>query len=68
MREVTLRIENMHCEACVRRVRQALEKLEGVRAGDVRVGAARVEAPDDVAETALIGAVERVGYSATIEL
>jgi copper chaperone CopZ len=30
MKEVTLRVENMHCGACVRRVTQALEKVGGV--------------------------------------
>jgi copper chaperone len=67
MREVTLRIENMHCGACVRRVTQALEKVPGVHVGEVRVGAARVQAAEDVPEGALIGAVERAGYPALVE-
>ncbi|MGC2300715.1 MAG: heavy-metal-associated domain-containing protein [Acidobacteriaceae bacterium] len=67
MREVTLRIENMHCGACVRRVTQALENLPGVQIGEVRIGAARVEAPDDVRESALVSAVEKAGYPALVE-
>lgn len=67
MRETKLRIENMHCDACVRRVRQALEKVEGVQVDDVRVGAARVEAPESVPETALVSAVEKAGYPVTVE-
>jgi copper chaperone len=67
MKEVTLRIENMHCGACVRRVSQALEKVNGVQVGEVRVGAARVQAPEDVPESALITAVEKAGYPALIE-
>jgi copper chaperone len=67
MREVTLRIENMHCGACVRRVSQALEKIEGVELGEVRVGAARVHAPEGVPDGALIGAVEKAGYPALVE-
>lgn len=67
MRETKLRIENMHCDACVRRVRQALEKMEGVRVGDVRVGGARVEAPENLPESALLSAVEKAGYPATVE-
>ena len=67
MREVTLRIENMHCGACVRRVTQALEKVDGVHVGEVRIGAARVEAPDDVRESALVSAVEKAGYPALVE-
>lgn len=67
MREVTLRIENMHCGACVRRVTQALEKIDGVEVGEVRIGAARVQAADDVRESALAGAVEKAGYPAIVE-
>ena len=67
MREVTLRIENMHCGACVRRVTQALEKVEGVRVGEVRVGAARVEAPDNIQDAALLGAIDKAGYPAIVE-
>lgn len=67
MQEVTLRIENMHCGACVRRVSQALEKVEGVQVGEVRVGGARVQAPEDLPEGALISAVEKAGYPALVE-
>ena len=67
MREVTLRIENMHCGACVRRVTQALEKVHGVRVGEVRLGAARVQAPEETPEDVLIGAVEKAGYPALAE-
>jgi copper chaperone CopZ len=57
----------MHCGACVRLVSQALEKLDGVQVGEVRIGAARVQAPDDVRESALVGAVEKAGYPAIVE-
>jgi copper chaperone len=67
MREVTLRIENMHCGACVRRVSEALEKVDGVEVGEVRVGAARVQANEDVPENALVNAVEKAGYPALVE-
>jgi copper chaperone len=67
MRELTLRIENMHCGACVRRVTQALERIQGVQVNEVRIGAARVQASDDVRESALVHAVEKAGYSALVE-
>lgn len=67
MLETTLKIENMHCDACVRRVRQALEKVEGVQVGEVRVGGARVEAPESVPQSALVSAVEKAGYPTTVE-
>jgi copper chaperone CopZ len=67
MREVTIRIENMHCGACVRRVSQALETLSGVQVGEVRIGAARVQAADEVREGAIVSAVEKAGYPAIVE-
>jgi len=67
MREVTLHIENMHCGACVRRVTQALERVGGVQVGEVRVGGARVQAPDELPESALLAAVEKAGYPALVE-
>jgi copper chaperone len=67
MREFTLHIENMHCGSCVRRVSQALGKIPGVEVGEVRIGAARVLASDDVAASALIAAVEKAGYPVTME-
>ena len=67
MREVTLRIENMHCGACVRRVSQALGKIDGVCVDEVRIGAARLRTPDNLPEGAVVSAVEKVGYSAVVE-
>lgn len=67
MREARLKIENMHCDACVRRVRQALEKVDGAQVGDVHVGGARVQAPESVPASALVSAVEKAGYPATLE-
>ena len=51
----------------MRRVSQALEKVTGVEVGEVRVGAARVQAREDVPESALLSAVEKAGYPALIE-
>jgi copper chaperone len=67
LREVTIRIENMHCGACVRRVSQALEKIGGVQVDEVRIGAARMRTPDDLPDRAVIGAVEKAGYAAVLE-
>jgi copper chaperone len=67
MREVTLRIENMHCGACVRRVSQALGKVDGVQVDEVRIGAARVQTPDTLPESTVVSAVEKAGYRAVVE-
>lgn len=65
MRAVTLRIGNMHCDACVRRVSQTLGNLRGVQVGEVRLGAARVQAPDEMPDEMLVGALEKMGYPVT---
>jgi copper chaperone len=67
MKEITLRIENMHCGACVKRVSGALERVPGVQVGEVRVGGARVQAAEGVPESAVLTAVEKAGYPAIVE-
>lgn len=67
MQELTLRIENMHCGACVRRVTQALERLEGVNVEEVRIGAARLQAAENQPQATILGAVEKAGYRAFVE-
>jgi len=54
-------IEGMHCQACVQRVRKALEKVEGVAVQQVDIGSADV-AVDAAHETAVIEAVRKAGY------
>ncbi|HTV81195.1 MAG TPA: heavy metal-associated domain-containing protein [Acidobacteriaceae bacterium] len=65
MREVTLRIGNMHCDGCVRRVSQTLGNVKGVKVGEVRVGVARVQAPEEMPDETLVGALEKAGYPVT---
>ena len=67
MAEFTLRIDGMHCGACVRRVGQALAG-EGLNVKEVRVGAARVESDQDPPPVdRAIGAVQKAGYSAHLD-
>ncbi len=68
MREApfTLKVDGMHCGNCVRRVKAALEAVDGVTLDDVEVG--RVTGTFDSEETnpsALADAVTRAGYQAT---
>lgn len=51
----------MHCDACVRRVRKALEKTEGVSVQDVQVGWAEVAA-DPAREAAVLDALRKAGF------
>ena len=68
MAEFILRIDGMHCGACVRRVTQALNAAGNVEVEEVRIGAARVKSseenpPVDVA----IAALAKAGYTARLE-
>lgn len=68
MVETTLRIDGMHCGACVRRVAQALQNIEGAEVQEVRVGAARVRVKDiATAGPVLLGAIAKAGFSAHME-
>ena len=67
MAEFTLRVENMHCGSCVRRVTQALAAEPGVEVKEVRIGAARFMAQDAVPVDAAIAALAKAGYPAQLE-
>jgi len=58
-----LAIEGMHCQACVRRVQNAIAKVEGVEVKSVEVGSAEVGAQPDK-EQAVLEAVRKAGYPA----
>jgi len=54
-------IEGMHCEACVKRVRMALEKVEGVAVREVAIGSAVVDG-DATRQAAALEAIQKAGY------
>ena len=56
-----LSIEGMHCQACVRRVQKALEKVDGVQVESVEVGSAQVAMRPEQ-EQAVLEAVRKAGY------
>lgn len=61
----SLRIEGMHCDACVRRVRAALSGVDGVEVKDVRVGSAEIEIdPDKFDSKEAVNAVNDIGFTA----
>ena len=55
-------IEGMHCQACVQRVKKALEKIEGISVRDVNVGWAEVTA-DAAQVPAVLDAVRQAGFA-----
>jgi copper chaperone len=54
-------IEGMHCQACVARVRKALEKIDGARVDSVDVGTAEVSV-DGPREVVILDAIRKAGY------
>ena len=67
MAEFILRIDGMHCGACVRRVSQALA-AEGLNVKEVRLGAARIESDQDpVPVDRALAVVQKAGYRAHLD-
>jgi len=64
MKEITLSIDGMHCDACVRRVGRALQGVLGTVVEEVRLGTARVQS-EEIAP--LLAALTRAGYTAHTE-
>lgn len=58
-----LAIEGMHCDACVRRVQNAIVSVEGAKAPQVEVGSAVVSV-DPKREELVLDAVRKAGYTA----
>lgn len=61
-----MKIDGMHCNACVNRVTKALEKVDGVTVNTVTIGLARVSYdPGKTAPQALLSAVNTMGFTAS---
>jgi copper chaperone len=58
---MNIAIEGMHCQACVKRVRMALEKVDGLTVRDVTIGSAVVDA-DAKQQAAALEAIQKAGY------
>jgi len=70
MAEITLQIDGMHCGSCIRRVTQAIDRAGPFKVEEVRLGAARFQAPEDTtaASTDLaIAALAKAGFAARPE-
>ncbi len=68
MSEVTLRIEGMHCGACIRRVTQSLQSVPGAEVEEVRLGAARVKLDRGASVQALTAELGKAGFAAKEEI
>jgi copper chaperone len=67
MSEVILRIDGMHCGACIRRVTQSLQAVPGAEVEEVRLGAARLKVPSDLDTENLIARLSKAGFFARVE-
>ncbi len=56
-----IQIEGMHCQACVARVRKALERVNGIHVREVEIGSAEIDIDAAQAGEAL-QAIEKAGY------
>lgn len=68
MNELTLQIEGMSCDHCVRHVTKALQGTPGITVKQVRVGSATVDydgRPESL--DAIVQAIDRAGYTARPE-
>jgi len=67
MPEINLRIDGMHCGACIRRVTQSLQTVPGAEVEEVRLGAARVKLSAAVGAQDLIARLSKAGFAAQEE-
>lgn len=67
--QIRLKVQGMHCASCVASVERALRATAGVRDASVSLAGqqATVEANDGIDNAALVRAVERAGYRASIQ-
>ena len=67
MAEYTLQIDGMHCGSCIKRVTQALDAAQGLKVEEVRLGVARLNAPEDSESVdQAIAVLAKAGYSARL--
>jgi copper chaperone len=68
MAEVVLRIDGMHCGACIRRVTQAIGGAGPFDVKEVRLGAARFSATEAaIAANTAIAALAKAGFTARVD-
>ena len=60
--KLELAIDGMHCDGCVRRVKNLLGKLAGVSSADVSLGKATLELTDAAIEPSVVATLTKAGY------
>ncbi|NNG15766.1 MAG: heavy-metal-associated domain-containing protein [Gemmatimonadales bacterium] len=64
MKSVTLKIDGMSCDHCVRAVRHALAELPQVDIQSVEIGSATVRYDESTGAERILAAIEEAGYGA----
>jgi copper chaperone len=65
---LNLTIEGMHCGACVRRVTNTLQSVEGVTVNSVEVGSAKVAFnAEEITAQDITAALDRNGFPARVQ-
>jgi copper chaperone CopZ len=65
MKPLELAIDGMHCNGCVQRVSDALQKIPGVTTEKVELGKARLKV-EPGKEPAVLAALDNIGFDARI--
>ncbi len=67
MKEMTLKIDGMSCEHCVKAVTDALKGVPGVKPTHVDIGAAKLTYdPQQASPEEIVDAVTEEGYQVTV--
>ena len=59
---LNLKIDGMGCEHCIKSVREALERINGVKVLDVKIGSAEVETENDSVLNEIREKLDDAGY------
>jgi copper chaperone len=63
MTDVTLKIEGMSCQHCVKSVEKALLTMEGIRSAEIAVGSATMAYDESKTDRdAIVAAIQGEGY------
>ena len=59
---LNLKIDGMGCDHCIVCVREALEKVDGIKILDVKIGSAEIEAENDSVLSEIKEKLDDAGY------
>ena len=63
MAEITFQINDIHCEKCVKKIRQALENLAGLEEVHINLDEKRINIEGEADPIAIEKIIQEVGYT-----